>query len=522
MTAPSRIDCAQRAGVPETLARIRSPRGTPPPDPGGGFELLLRAWTATAGGLTEEATGRERAGVATDGGAAAARPQDERAPASGGAATHARAATPGTEARVAADEFVAPGAPASVPDDTAAPPSGGSAAQALDAKGVGDPSGANDCAQPDPSCATAVPTPAGPTPTAAGTPVQAAELALAAPTFDSAGGLVGDPATVGSGKGLSGAPTIGAAAVADTVVAGAPVDGTGRAVLSAVPAAAETAVAQEAGREPSVSAVAEAEAKGATAHQPASGDQSARTGQAAAGPRTGTAAPALARGDATAQATGDGGRAASAAGAARAEGHALADGSAGPGGGSVPPAATTGTSGASGAHAGQAAVAAQPATSPLPRSDGSGTHAPARLAEAAETAVVVLAARGAHHARVRLRPPALGEIEVRIREHAGVLSVRISAADQHSAQTLAAAADQIRRALERSDLVVARVEVEVAARAADNAAGGFRERENDPGSNSASHPHSGDRSEVAAGPEPVPGNAKAVVLVRGLVVDVLA
>ena len=188
----------------------------------------------------------------------------------------------------------------------------------------------------------------------------------------------------------------------------------------------------------------------------------------------------------------------------------------------MPPAATTGTSGASGAHAGQAAVAAQPATSPLPRSDGSGTHAPARLAEAAETAVVVLAARGAHHARVRLRPPALGEIEVRIREHAGVLSVRISAADQHSAQTLAAAADQIRRALERSDLVVARVEVEAAARAADNAAGGFRERDNDPGSNSASHPHSGDRSEVAAGPEPLPGNAKAVVLVRGLVVDVLA
>jgi len=501
MTAPSRIDCAQRAAVPETLARIRSPRGTPPPDPGGGFELLLRAWTATAGGLTEEATGRERAGVATDGGAAAARPQDERAPASGGAATHARAATPGTEARVAADEFVAPGAPASVPDDTAAPPSGGSAGQALDAKGVGDPSGANACAQPDPSCATAVPTPAGPTPTAAGTPVQAAELALAAPTFDSAGGLVGDPATVGSGKGLSGAQTIGAAAVADTVVAGAPVDGTGRAVLSAVPAAAETAVAQEAGREPSVSAVAEA---------------------MGAGSRTGIAAAALTRGDATAQATGDGGRAASAAGAARAEGHALADGSAGPGGGSVPPAATTGTSGASGAHAGQAAVAAQPATSPLPRSDGSGTHAPARLAEAAETAVVVLAARGAHHARVRLRPPTLGEIEVRIREHAGVLSVRISAADQHSAQTLAAAADQIRRALERSDLVVARVEVEAAARAADNAAGGFRERDNDPGSNSASHPHSGDRSEVAAGPEPVPGNAKAVVLVRGLVVDVLA
>ncbi|WDT94567.1 flagellar hook-length control protein FliK [Thermoleophilum album] len=484
MTPPSRIDCAQRAAVPETLARIRSPRGTPPPDPGGGFELLLRAWTATAGGPTDEATGRERV-------------------------------------RGAADEVVARGAPASVPDDTAAPPSGGSAGRALDAKGVGEPSGANVCAQQDPSCATAVPTPAGPTPTAAGTPVQPAELALAAPTFDSAGGLVGDPATVGSGKELSGAPTIGAAGVADTVVAGALVDGTERAVLSAVPAVAETAVAQEAGREPSVSAVAQAEAKGATAHQPASGDQSARTRQASAGLRTDTAAAALARGDAAAQATGDGGPAASPAGAARAEGHALADGSAGPGG-SVPPVATTGTSGASGAQAGQAAVAAQPATSPLPRSDGAPTHAPAQLAEAAETAVVVLAARGAHHARVRLRPPALGEIEVRIREHAGVLSVRISAADEHSAQTLAAAADQIRRALERSDLVVARVEVEAAARAADNAAGGFRERDNEPGSNSASHPHSGNRSEVAAGPEPVPGNAKAVVLVRGLVIDVLA
>jgi flagellar hook-length control protein FliK len=81
----------------------------------------------------------------------------------------------------------------------------------------------------------------------------------------------------------------------------------------------------------------------------------------------------------------------------------------------------------------------------------------ARLGELADVAATVirLAARdGKAAARITLRPAELGEVEIRLRYHAGGISADVVAESSQAAQTLSQAAGELRRSLESQGLVV--------------------------------------------------------------------
>ena len=78
----------------------------------------------------------------------------------------------------------------------------------------------------------------------------------------------------------------------------------------------------------------------------------------------------------------------------------------------------------------------------------------AQLAETARTVVRMAAREGAAQAHITLHPAELGEVEIRLRYHAGGVSADVLADSQAAAQVLQGAASELKRSLEAQGLVV--------------------------------------------------------------------
>jgi flagellar hook-length control protein FliK len=76
------------------------------------------------------------------------------------------------------------------------------------------------------------------------------------------------------------------------------------------------------------------------------------------------------------------------------------------------------------------------------------------LADIASTVIRVTAREGKAAARITLRPAELGDVEIRLRYHAGGVSADVVADSPQAAQTLSQAVGELRRSLETQGLVV--------------------------------------------------------------------
>lgn len=106
--------------------------------------------------------------------------------------------------------------------------------------------------------------------------------------------------------------------------------------------------------------------------------------------------------------------------------------------------------------------AAEVATPEEPRPTGPALRAHARLGELADTAgaLIRLAVRGdATVARIHVRPPELGHVEIRLRYQAGGVSAELRAEAPQAVQALASAAAELRRTLESQGIVLLGLDV---------------------------------------------------------------
>lgn len=522
-----RVD-SQALAPPVASRQSKEPRGEPPPDPGGGFAHLLAAWTAVA-------EGRDRAGDTAASAAGEAAAEGVRGPGERGVAAPVEQATgTGWPRGEAPEERAATGASGAPAACTGAGP----AAAQCSSLAAGDP-GSGERRSPG-TGASALP--AQPQVAPAGEPrVAPTGQPQRVATGEPKGVATGEPPAL-SGAGLSALPA-GAASPAGVP---APGGAAGQQRPAAPPTQLPAAGASDgaAGR-PSVVPSDEPPAAGEHAAAPPSAADTSGSAQPPQSPRQSPAPP-----PAGVTAT-DGAQPAPAAPpgahpapespptAASDRQHRAPQTTAGARDKSAEttvaerPAAAAGD-GAAASTAGAATSSAGAATSgagTTPSAGGPSVAPPPhqRLFEAARTAVWTLATRGGQHARLRLRPPTLGELEVRLHERAGGLEVRIVASEESSARALAATADQLRRALERHDLRVATVEVETAP-ASSLGSGAPSERQGADGRSPTGAPAEGQAASNAAlrlasgeGEEQAPeATARTVVVARGFVIDVLA
>lgn len=506
-----RVD-SQALAPPVPSRQSKDPRGEPPPDPGGGFALLLAAWTAVA-------EGRDRGGDTAANAAGEASGEGVRGPSERAAAAPVEQAT------------------------GASSPLGEAPAEGV----AGGPS------EPPVGCTGAGPAAAQCSSLAAGEPGsgERRSTGIGSPALPSQprGAPAGAPqiATTGQPQGVTtGEPPAQSGADLSTLPAGVPVpanaEGEQRPAAPPTPLPATGASDGAAGQPPVVPNDQPAAAGGHAAAQRSAPDASgsAQPPQSPAshpagvtvtyGAQPGSAVPPGAHPDPESPPTAASDQQHGPPQTTADARHKSAETTVAERPGSAAPAgdgAAASTAGAATSSAGAAASG----TGTTPSSGGPSVAQPPhqRLFEAARTAVWTLATRGGQHARLRLRPPTLGELEVRLHEREGALQVRIVASEESSARALAATADQLRRALERQDLRVATLEVE-SAPASSPGTGAPSERQGTDGRSPTGAPAQGHaagnealRLASGEGEEEAPeATARTVVVARGFVIDVLA